>query len=95
MIVGGYLSKTKKPVPAGKFNAGQKTWYWMATLGGMIMILTGAAMYFLDFNIEMINTMTGLFSNRLTKSSSLTSCCGWFRSCNSFLYSYLYGSFCN
>jgi formate dehydrogenase subunit gamma len=44
MIVGGYLSKTKKPVPAGKFNAGQKTWYWMATLGGIIMILTGAVM---------------------------------------------------
>ncbi|MBL1243480.1 MAG: formate dehydrogenase subunit gamma [Sulfurimonas sp.] len=60
MIVGGYLSKTKRPVPAGKFNAGQKTWYWLATLGGMIMILTGASMYFLDFNIAMINSLTGL-----------------------------------
>ncbi len=60
MIVGGYLSKEKKPVPAGKFNAGQKSWYWIATLGGMVMILTGATMYFLDFDIEMVRSMTGL-----------------------------------
>jgi len=60
MILGGYLSKVKKPIPAGKFNAGQKMWYWLATLGGMVMILTGAAMYFLDFNIAMVTSMTGL-----------------------------------
>lgn len=60
MIVGGYLSKEKKPIPAGKFNAGQKMWYWIATLGGMVMVITGAAMFFLDFNIEMIKSMTGL-----------------------------------
>jgi len=71
MILGGYLSKTKRPVPAGKFNAGQKTWYWMATLGGMIMILTGAAMYFLDFNIAMINTMTGLSQIDLLRASAI------------------------
>lgn len=60
MIVGGYLSKEKKPIPAGKFNAGQKMWYWIATLGGMVMILSGAAMFFMDFNIEMIKNMSGL-----------------------------------
>ena len=60
MIVGGYLSKEKKPIPAGKFNAGQKMWYWIATLGGMVMVLTGAAMFFMDFNIEMIKSMSGL-----------------------------------
>lgn len=60
MIVGGYLSKVKNPVPAGRFNAGQKTWYWLATLGGMMMILTGATMFFLDFKIEMLNNLTGL-----------------------------------
>jgi len=60
MIVGGYLSKVKNPVPAGRFNAGQKTWYWLATLGGMMMILTGAAMFFLDFKIEMLSNLTGL-----------------------------------
>ena len=56
MIVGGYLNKDKKPVPAGRFNAGQKTWYWLATLGGFIMIMTGVAMYFQDFRLEILNT---------------------------------------
>lgn len=56
MIVGGYLNKNKKPVPAGKFNAGQKTWFWLATLGGVVMILTGAAMYFQDFELEIIKS---------------------------------------
>jgi formate dehydrogenase subunit gamma len=54
IIVGGYLNKDKKPVPAGKFNAGQKTWYWLATLGGVVMIATGAAMYFQDFRLEIL-----------------------------------------
>ncbi|QOY53694.1 formate dehydrogenase subunit gamma [Candidatus Sulfurimonas marisnigri] len=56
MIVGGYLNKDKKPVPAGRFNAGQKTWYWLATLGGFLMIVTGVAMYFQDFRFEILNT---------------------------------------
>jgi formate dehydrogenase subunit gamma len=54
MIVGGYLNKNKKPVPAGKFNAGQKTWFWLATLGGFVMIGTGAAMFFQDFKLAML-----------------------------------------
>ena len=54
MIVGGYLNKGKAPVPAGKFNAGQKMWFWLATLGGVLMILTGAAMYFQDFKLEVL-----------------------------------------
>lgn len=54
MIVGGYLSKVKKPIPAGKFNAGQKMWFWLATAGGIIMILTGAAMYFQDFKLDVL-----------------------------------------
>ena len=56
MIVGGYLNKEKKPVPAGRFNAGQKTWYWLATLGGFVMIFTGGAMYFQDFRFDILNT---------------------------------------
>lgn len=40
-IIGGYLSKKKKPVPAGKFNAGQKAWFWLATAGGGVMAFTG------------------------------------------------------
>lgn len=54
MIVGGYLSKKKRPIPAGKFNAGQKAWFWLATLGGVIMIITGAVMYFQDFRLEIL-----------------------------------------
>ncbi len=54
MIVGGYLNKGNRPVPAGKFNAGQKTWFWLATLGGIIMIGTGAAMYFQDFRLDIL-----------------------------------------
>jgi len=40
-MLGGYLSKEKKPVPAGKYNAGQKMWFWLATVGGVIMVYTG------------------------------------------------------
>jgi formate dehydrogenase subunit gamma len=40
-ILGGYLSKEKKPVPAGKYNAGQKAWFWLATVGGLAMAYTG------------------------------------------------------
>lgn len=50
LIVGGYLSKKKRAIPAGKFNAGQKSWFWIAIPGGVLMIATGAAMYFMDFN---------------------------------------------
>ena len=40
-ILGGYLSKEKKPVPAAKFNAGQKMYFWFATFGGLVMAYTG------------------------------------------------------
>lgn len=40
-ILGGYLSKEKKPVPAGKFNAGQKMYFWFATVGGGVMAYSG------------------------------------------------------
>lgn len=59
LIVGGYLSKKKRPVPAGKFNAGQKAWYWVAIPGGLVMIATGAAMYFLDFSTPNVSTWVG------------------------------------
>lgn len=41
LMLGGYLSKQKKPVPAGKFNAGQKMYFWIATAGGGVMAYTG------------------------------------------------------
>jgi formate dehydrogenase subunit gamma len=40
-ILGGYLSKKKKPVPAGKYNAGQKMYFWLATVGSGVMAYTG------------------------------------------------------
>ncbi|AJC91929.1 formate dehydrogenase N, cytochrome b-556 subunit [Campylobacter subantarcticus LMG 24377] len=60
MIVGGYLSKEKKPVPAGKFNFGQKSWYYIAVFGGFLMITTGAFMFFLDFNSTSLQSVFGI-----------------------------------
>ena len=59
MILGGYLSKEKKPIPAGKFNAGQKMWFWVCTIGGVAMIYTGVTIYVNDLNIAVL-TMFGL-----------------------------------
>ncbi len=44
-IMGGYLSKKKKPIPAAKFNGGQKMWFWLATIGGGIMAWSGYQLY--------------------------------------------------
>ncbi len=58
-MLGGYLTKKKVVVPAGQFNAGQKMWFWVAMLGGFVMIATGAMMYFQDFDICLLRK-TGL-----------------------------------
>ncbi len=57
MMLGGYLTKKKVMVPAGQFNAGQKMWFWVAMLGGFVMVATGAMMYFQDFDIEMLRKL--------------------------------------
>lgn len=59
LTMGGYLSKKIKPVSAGKFNAGQKVWFLLGIVGGIIMILTGAAMFFL--NDPIITPVANLF----------------------------------
>lgn len=41
ITAGGYLSKKAKPVSAGKFNFGQKMWFWLAFAGGAVMFYTG------------------------------------------------------
>jgi len=46
-VMGGYLSKTQKIIKADKFNAGQKVWFWLATIGGIVMAVTGYTIYFL------------------------------------------------
>jgi formate dehydrogenase subunit gamma len=56
-IAGGYLKKKHIKVPAGKFNFGQKMWFWLAILGGFIMIVTGGAMYFQDFNFAILHQL--------------------------------------
>lgn len=71
LIFGGYLSKKKDPVPAGKFNSGQKTWFWLATLGGVVMIVTGAMMYFLDLNTSDIQSLVGLSHIDLLRISAI------------------------
>lgn len=57
MILGGYLDKVNREVPAHKFNAGQKMWFWVATLGGAVMVFSGAVMYFQYTDINTLRLM--------------------------------------
>ncbi len=57
MILGGYLDKVNREVPAHKFNAGQKMWFWVATLGGGVMVFTGAVMFFQCTDINTLRLM--------------------------------------
>ena len=57
LIMGGYLSKQKKPVPAGKFNAGQKTWFWLATVGSGVMAYTGYILYAFQGTTDQLRIM--------------------------------------
>ncbi len=41
LVFGGYLTKKQMVVPAGKFNPGQKSWFWLAVGGGAVMAVTG------------------------------------------------------
>jgi formate dehydrogenase subunit gamma len=56
-ILGGYLSKKKKPVPAGKFNAGQKMWCWLATVGGGVMAYSGWYLYTFQTTTDQLRIM--------------------------------------
>ena len=72
-IVGGYLSKEKKPIPAGMFNMGQKIYFWIVTLGGLVMIMTSMILYFVDFElISGIMERYGLSQIDLLRISALT-----------------------
>ncbi len=53
-ILGGYLSKEKKPVPASKFNAGQKMYFWFATFGGAVMTYTGYVIWGMGAPVETV-----------------------------------------
>ncbi len=53
-MFGGYLTKEQKPVPAGKFNGGQKMYYWFVTLGGGVMAYTGYIIWGFGADLETI-----------------------------------------
>lgn len=57
LILGGYLDKVNREIPAYKFNAGQKMWFWVATLGGAVMVCSGAIMYFQSAGIDTLRLM--------------------------------------
>lgn len=57
-MLGGYLSKEKKPVPAGKFNAGQKSWFWLATAGGGVMAYTGYIIWGFGADLDTVRLYT-------------------------------------
>ncbi|MEG6616836.1 formate dehydrogenase subunit gamma [Peptococcaceae bacterium 1198_IL3148] len=40
-VMGGYLTKNETHVPAGKFNAGQKLFYWVTTILSVFIIYSG------------------------------------------------------
>ncbi len=56
-IAGGYLSKKKKPIPAGKFNAGQKMWFWLATVGGGVMAWSGWHLFSFQADTDQLRIM--------------------------------------
>lgn len=57
-MLGGYLSKKKKPVPAGKFNAGQKMYFWFATCGGGVMAYTGYIIWEMEVHVDTLRLYT-------------------------------------
>ncbi|WP_034353755.1 formate dehydrogenase subunit gamma [Helicobacter jaachi] len=57
LILGGYLDKVNREIPAHKFNAGQKMWFWVATVGGAFMVFTGAMMFFQYADINTLRLM--------------------------------------
>ncbi|PID42484.1 MAG: formate dehydrogenase subunit gamma [Proteobacteria bacterium] len=57
-ILGGYLSKEKKPVPADKFNAGQKMYFWFATVGGMVMAYSGYVIWGFNGDLDTVRIYT-------------------------------------
>ena len=57
-MLGGYLTKEKKAVPAGKFNGGQKMYYWFVTLGGGVMAYTGYIIWGFGAELDTIRLYT-------------------------------------
>ncbi|MDY6821113.1 MAG: formate dehydrogenase subunit gamma [Deferribacterota bacterium] len=54
MMLGGYLSKKKKVVPADKFNFGQKLWLILSSIGGVILFITGIVILSLPPDVKLL-----------------------------------------
>lgn len=44
--LGGYFSRRHEILPAGKFNAGQKIWFYVSTLLGIVVSVSGGLIYY-------------------------------------------------
>jgi len=44
--MGGYFSRRHQTLPAGKFNAGQKIWFRVSILLGVLVSVSGAVIYY-------------------------------------------------
>lgn len=67
LMLGGYLTKGKTistPIPSGQFNAGMKMWFWICTIGGLIMAITGGILYFQLAPINLLR-LSAIFHNFL------------------------------
>ncbi len=58
LMAGGYLSRKPRPVPAGKFNAGQKLWFWLVMIGGGVMFYTGFYLYLFSSPLKTLRWLT-------------------------------------
>src|SRR5512138_1557008 len=47
-VVGGYLTRKPVHLNMGKFNPGQKAFFWWVILGGILMSLSGLALMYPD-----------------------------------------------
>ena len=43
--LGGYFTRGHRVLPAGRFNAGQKVWFYVSVLLGLLVAVTGALIY--------------------------------------------------
>lgn len=54
-VMGGYLTKKEIHLPAGKFNAGQKLFYWLTTFLSIFIIFSGYLLtYSAQFSVYMV-----------------------------------------
>ena len=61
---GGYLKpKSSEEIPSGRFNAGQKMFYWYTTVVGLIMLVTGIPLLFKDHFSCAVNSTLSITHN--------------------------------